>query len=89
MAVTVSNKKVFSAGNGRFSIMELETTAASGVVDTGLSYVYHIMYAPKSMATSSITLKPNLSSSATAVNGRITFNSAAAGDTFFITCFGK
>jgi hypothetical protein len=30
-----------------------------------------------------------LSSSATAVNGRITFNSAAAGDTLFITCFGK
>lgn len=89
MAVTVTNKKVFSVGNVRQAIMELETTTASGVVDTGLGYIYQINYAPKSMATASITFKPNLSSSATAVNGRFTYNSAAAGDTFYVTCFGK
>ena len=89
MAVTVTNKKVFSVGNVRQAIMTVETTTPSGVVDTGLSYVYQIFMTPQSMATASLTLKPNLSSSATAVNGRITYNSAAAGDIFFITCYGK
>lgn len=89
MAITLSNKKVFSVGNVRQMIAEAETTAASGVIDTGLSYVYQIFITPKSMATASLTLKQNLGSGATAVNGRVNINSAAVGDTFFITCFGK
>lgn len=90
-APTVTKIALFSVGNKRQSVHKIVVGAASssGVVDTGLGYVDAYAIGPISMTTGAITIKPNLSSSATAVNGRITFNSSAAGDEFYITCYGK
>lgn len=88
-APTVSKKGNFNVGNKKQINLLVTLAAASGVVDTGLSYIDHVVYAPKSMATASITLAPNLSSSTTAVNGRLSINSGATGDDIYITCYGK
>jgi hypothetical protein len=88
-APTVVKNGLFSVGNKRQVNLKVTLGAASGVVDTGLAFVDHIVYAPISMATSSITLAANLSSSTTAINGRISINSGASGDAIFITCYGK
>lgn len=86
---TVTKVALFSVGNKRQSIQKVVAGASSGVVDTGLAYVDAFAIGPISMTTGAITIKPNLSSSATAVNGRITFNSSVSGDEFYITCYGK
>lgn len=88
-APTVVKNGIFSVGNKRQVNLKVTLGAASGVVDTGLIYIDHFVMSPSSMSTALITIKPNLSSSTTAVNGRISFNSSASGDEFYITCYGK
>lgn len=88
-APTVVKNGFFSVGNKKQGNFTVTLGDASGVFDTGLAVIDHVTYAPKSMATVSVTLKPNLSSSATSVNGRLSINSGASGDDIFITVYGK
>ncbi len=88
-APTVVKNGMFSVGNKKQVNLKITMAAASGVVDTGLAFIDHFVMCPSSMTTALITIKPNLSSSATAINGRISFNSSASGDEFYITCYGK
>ena len=88
-APTVVKKGFFSVGNKRQANFLVTLAAASGVVDTGLAYVDLILVSPVSASTAGVQVKANLSSSATAVNGRISINSGASGDDFYVTCYGK
>lgn len=88
-APTVVKKGLFSVGNKRQANFQVTLAAASGVFDTGLAYVDCILVTPVSAATEGIQVKANLSSSATSVNGRVSINSGASGDDFYVVCYGK
>ena len=88
-APTVVKNGVFSVGNKKQVNLKVTLGASSGIVETGLSVIDHFVLAPSSMSTALITIKPNLGSQATAINGTISFNSSASGDEFYITCYGR
>lgn len=90
-APTVVRNGLFSVGNMRQVNLDVTLGAASssGVVDTGLAKILHVLACPVSLTTALITIAPNLGSQATAINGRLSINSGAAGDRWFITCYGK
>ena len=88
-APTVAKISRFSVGNLVQTQHLVTLGAASGVFDTGLSKVLAIAVAAGSAATAGVSLKINLSSSATSVNGRVSVNSGASGDDLYITCWGK
>jgi hypothetical protein len=88
-APTVVKNGFFSVGNKKQANLKVTLGAASGVFDTGLAYVDHIVVAAGSAATAGISVKLNLSSSSTAVNGRVSINSGATGDDIFVTCYGR
>lgn len=88
MAFTIS-KEGTVAGNKRVVLMTCSVDSASGNIDTGLSVVDCFSIAPVSMATTSISLKGNVGSGATARPGVINVGSAAAGDSFKLVIWGK
>lgn len=88
MAFTIS-KEQFSVGNKRGVLITCSVDSASGNVDTGLSIIDGFTFSPVSMATSSITIKRNVGSGATARNGILNINSATSGDSFFVVVFGR
>jgi translation initiation factor 1 (eIF-1/SUI1) len=88
MAFTVS--RTFSSfGNKKVAMISCSVDSASGNVETGLSVVEHVSFAPISMATAAIVLKKNIGSGATARNGMVNINGAASGDVFYLTCYGR
>ena len=87
MAHSVLQNTVF--GNLRAVVVSCTADAASGVIDTGLGNIIAFTWGPVSMATGAATLKKNLGSGATAVPGRVNFNSMATGDAFFLIVYGN
>lgn len=76
-------------GNKRAVSFVLTADAASGAVDTGLSVIEAVMVAPVSAATAGPKFKINKNSGATASNGSLFVSSAASGDDFYVTVFGR
>lgn len=88
MAFTIGREQAVF-GNKRVVILSCSIDSASGNIDTGLSVVDGFANAPVSMATAAINLKRNVGSNSTALPGIINVNSAAIGDVFFLTVFGR
>lgn len=88
MAFTLTRElSVF--GNKRISLMSCSVDSASGVIDTGLSFVDGFTMAPVSMATAGIGMDRNLGSGATSRPGFIDVGSCATGDSFFLVVYGR
>jgi hypothetical protein len=87
MAHSVLQNTVF--GNLRTLVMSCTADAASGIIETGLGNVVAYSWGPISMATGAATIKKNLGSAATAIPGRINYNSMATGDSFFLIVYGN
>lgn len=88
MAFTIGKEQTV-VGNKRCVLISCSVDTASGNVDTGLSVIDAVSLAPVSMATTSISLKRNVGSGATARNGILNVGSAAAGDVFFLVVYGR
>lgn len=83
----VIEKVVF--GNKRVTVVSCSVDSASGVIDTGLSVVDAYSIGVVSMSTAGITFKRNIGSGATALPGKVNWNSAVSGDVFLLTCIGR
>lgn len=85
---TVVDKTVF--GNKRVHIFDVTADAASGSVDSGMSYIDAIQVSPVSMATFSLVkFRPNINAASAASNGLVMISAAASGDRFFLHVYGK
>lgn len=90
MAFTVSKEQTVF-GNKKVTMLTVTTDAVSGVIDSGLSVIDCVTFAPKSMTTIAGTfqLKPNELTAATASNGKLHIVDAISGDDIFIVCYGR
>ena len=88
-APTVVKTGFFSVGNKKQANLNITMGAASGVFDTGLNVIDHVLVSPVSLTTALMTVKKNLGSQSTAINGRLSINSSATGDEFFVTVYGR
>lgn len=75
-------------GNKRVHIVSMSIDAASGNIDTGMSVIHGIAFAPVSMTTSGIGLRRNIGSGSTARNGILNVGSCVSGDVFNLTVYG-
>lgn len=89
MAFTATLIKNTVFGNQRVCQYDVTADAASGSVVTGLSVVDSIAVAPISMATAGCKFKKNLNDASAAANGTVFVSSAANGDNFFLTVYGR
>jgi hypothetical protein len=89
MAATYSTIHQSVWGDLRVHILSCTADAASGIIDTGVKTIFGLNIACKSMSTAGIRVVRNLGSGATAIPGRVNFNSGAAGDDFILTVYGK
>jgi hypothetical protein len=89
MAFTISVIQKTVWGDNKVHTLSCTVDSASGNIDTGLSNVYGLTHACASMATAGIRLQRNLGSNSTAIPGYVNVNSAAAGDVFILTVYGK
>lgn len=88
MAFSKANATQSVWGNKRMVSFTLTADANSGAVDTGLAVIEGVFTAVRSAATGSQKFKANLNSGATALPGSLFVSSCAAGDDFYVTCFG-
>jgi hypothetical protein len=89
MAYTATLQKNNVMGNQRVAQYLVTADAASGVVVTTLGYIDAIAVAPVSMATAGAKFKANTNAASAAANGSVMVSSAANGDVFFLTVFGR
>lgn len=89
MAFSISEVKKGVFGDLRYEILSCTIDSASGNITTGLQTIYGGSIIAGSMATAGITLVRNVGSGATARAGILNVNSAAAGDVFVLTVYGK
>ena len=89
MAFTIGKVHQTVFGDLRTVVLSCSVDSASGNIDTGLTNVYGMAFAAASMATAGIMLRRNVGSGATARPGIVNINSAANGDAFILTVFGK
>lgn len=89
MAFTASLRKSTVFGNQRIAQYLVTADAASGSVATGLQYIDAIAYAPVSAATAGFKIKANLDATSATSNGTVFVSSAANGDVFFMTVYGR
>ena len=89
MAYTASLVKSTVFGDQRVQQYQVTADAASGSVSTGLSYIQSISFSPISMATAGPKIKANLDATSATANGTVFVSSAANGDAFFLTVFGR
>jgi hypothetical protein len=89
MAYTATLQKTDVKGSERVSHYLVTADAASGVVASNIGVISAVQMAPVSMASSGIKLKINTSAASAAANGSVMVSSAANGDAFFLTVWGK
>lgn len=88
MAFTISREfSVF--GNKKVAFISCSVDSASGNIETGLSVVDAVGVSLVSAATAAYTLKRNLGSNSTAIQGMLNINSATSGDSFFFIAYGR
>ncbi len=87
MSVSILSKTAF--GDKRVHIISFVAEAAETNIDTGLEYVEAYSVGVKSAATFAYYMFNNKDSSNVASNGYIGVSGLAAGDDFFITCYGR
>ncbi len=75
-------------GNKRVVALAFTADAATSNVETGLSVIEWIGFAPSSMATASAKLYINQKVSGTAAAGFLAISGVASGDRFYVTCYG-
>lgn len=88
MAFSKSRNKITVYGDERVSHFILTTDAVSGVVDTGLSVVDCVLFAPKSM-TSGASFRGNELTAATASPGALHIVNCTSGDDIYVTVMGR
>ena len=88
MAFSKSQVRTTVFGNERVTQFVLTTDAVSGVVDTGLSNVFTVATAGKSM-TSGASFRANELTAATASPGKLHIVNCTSGDDIYVTCFGN
>ncbi len=76
-------------GNQRVLAGVLTADAATGVVSFGLGAITGLHWAPRSMATSLGKLRENVDANGTAAGGTVAVTGVAAGDTLFLTVYGR
>ncbi len=90
MAFTASLLVKDAFGSKRTQIYKISADAASGTVATGLQYIDAAFISPRSMATAAPKVYENIDSdSSSTANGTVFVSSAANGDVFFLTVYGK
>lgn len=90
MAYTVTHVTKYAVGNQFEHVCRISADAASGAFDSGLAYIEGMKgIVPESMATAAPKIKPNKNSGGTALNGSVFVSSAADGDVFYITLYGR
>lgn len=89
MAFTATLRRSTVFGDQRVLQYKVVADAASGQVATGLQYIDCIATSIESAATGGFKVRPNLSEASAASNGVVFVSSAANGDIFFLTIFGR
>ena len=89
MAFTASFLVKTVKGNQREEQIRVTADAASGAVDTGMSYVDFIQHSPQSATTAGYRVFANKNSGLTALNGTVAMSGVATGDVFFLTVVGR
>lgn len=88
MAFTVTKKFTSVFGNKRVTALLVTPDAVSGVIDSGLSVIDVVTYAPKSM-TSGGSFRANELTAATASNGKLHMVDFTSGDDVYVVCYGR
>ena len=89
MAFTVSRVKNDVKGSEREITLQVTTDSAEGTIESGLSFVRSFSIGPVSMADAAISIKANLGSTSTALNGFLGISGCGSGDVFFLRCYGR
>lgn len=89
MAYTATLQKNNVMGNQRVAQYLVTADAASGIVVSSVGLIDCIAVAPVSMATAGVKFKINTTSASAVANGTILVSSAANGDAFFLTVYGR
>lgn len=76
-------------GNLRMVSYRLTADAATQAVQTELSKIDFLSFAPQSCSTAALKLAINENASGTASDGYVGVSGAASGDEFFVTVYGK
>jgi hypothetical protein len=84
---TIVKQSVF--GDMRVILYEITADANSGVINTGLSYIYSVQATVKSAATNGQNFKANKNAAGAASNGDIMASSCANGQEFYLTVYGR
>lgn len=87
MSVSILDK--ISMGNKKVHAISFVAEAAETNIDSGLEYIDFYTVGVKSAATFAYYMFNNKNSSGTASNGYIGVSGLAAGDDFFIVCYGR
>lgn len=88
MAFTVSTSHTVF-GNKRVVGAKVTADAASDTIDVGLGTIDFISYAPLSMTTALIVLRPNATAANSSSLGKIGISGVASGDAFYIVAYGQ
>lgn len=93
MAFTVSGLGVHNGneilGDLRVRFLRVTADGAEDAIDTGLSIIDQVNFAPQSLTTGAAKLKINALSSGTASVGKLAITGVATGDVMFVTVYGR
>lgn len=89
MAFTNTLIKHFTLGPDRAVLYQVSADAASGMVQTPLSYVDGFTWAPISMTAVTAVMRANLNDSSATANGTVFVSSVAAADLFYLVVYGR
>ncbi len=89
MAFTASFIAKTVKGNQREQQIKVTADAASGAVDTGLSYIDFLQHSPQSATSAGYRVFANTNSGLTALNGTVAISGVASGDVIFLTVVGR
>ena len=91
MAYTVSGLASTVFGNERVLHLQVTADGVSGVVATGLNYIYTCQATINSMVTTTaMRIKINTGAASAVVNGSLFISSVGGnGDVFFLTVYGR
>ncbi len=76
-------------GNQRVLAGVLTADAATGVISFGLSTLTGVQWSAKSLSTALAKFRDNVDAAGAANAGTLAVTGVAAGDTFFLTVYGR
>jgi len=87
--VKTASKEVDVFGSARLIQGVFTLDATSGLVDTGLDFIYGGSVTPASAATGGFNVKFNVATAGTASGGKLRVVSGASGDDFHAVVWGR